>query len=82
MDRTSLWADDVASVEETLWRGRAAAHRSNDRCAARMASSNAFDDRVDAVSDETVRLAMDAVGRLRVGRVDQAEDLASPSLTQ
>jgi len=25
MDRTSLWADDVASVEETLWRGRAAA---------------------------------------------------------
>jgi hypothetical protein len=36
----------------------------------------AGDDLVDLVGDESVRLAVHRVGRLRVGSVDEAEDLA------
>src|SRR4029453_15629464 len=38
--------------------------------------SSSLDDRVDGVRDEAVRLAVDPVRRLGVGRVDQAEDPA------
>src|SRR3954447_17480023 len=72
--RTRGWSTSVGPSPPTPAVRTAA--RSEAHAARATPPSDPLGDRVDLVGDETVGLAVDRVGRLRVRGVDQAEDLA------